>query len=102
MFLCLQLEQYKSVVFYGPFGSGKSYLTETLAHCIAVSILIKSVKCLKLLLQFKLNAAVTLQDKIMLTILEYIINDVKFFSFLFPTLAVFFALKFSFLYNSNL
>ncbi|XP_041348597.1 cortactin-binding protein 2-like isoform X2 [Gigantopelta aegis] len=29
------LEQYKSVVFYGPVGSGKSYLTETLAHCIA-------------------------------------------------------------------
>ncbi|XP_046372894.2 cortactin-binding protein 2-like isoform X2 [Haliotis rufescens] len=31
------LEQYKSVVFYGPAGSGKSYLTERLAQCIATS-----------------------------------------------------------------
>ncbi|XP_067684963.1 cortactin-binding protein 2-like isoform X2 [Haliotis asinina] len=31
------LEQYKSVVFYGPAGSGKSYLTERLAQCLATS-----------------------------------------------------------------
>lgn len=35
--MCLQLSQYKSVVFHGPVNSGKSYLTQRLAQCLAVS-----------------------------------------------------------------
>ncbi|KAL8602853.1 hypothetical protein ACOMHN_056347 [Nucella lapillus] len=30
------LDQYKSVVFHGPVNSGKSYLVQRLAHCLAV------------------------------------------------------------------
>ena len=31
------MEQYKSVIFYGPVGCGKSYLAHRLAQSIAVS-----------------------------------------------------------------
>lgn len=36
--LPLQLSQYKSAVFYGPVHSGKSYLVQRLAQCLAVSV----------------------------------------------------------------
>jgi type IV secretory pathway ATPase VirB11/archaellum biosynthesis ATPase len=34
--LVFQIEQYKSVVFYGPKGMGKTYLVKKLAQCIQV------------------------------------------------------------------
>ena len=35
--LCVQLQEHKSVVFHGPVNSGKSYLVQRLAQCLAVS-----------------------------------------------------------------
>ena len=32
-----QVDQYKSVVFHGPVNSGKTYLVQRLAQCLAVS-----------------------------------------------------------------
>ena len=38
-FFCYwQLEHYKSVVFYGPEATGKTYLAHRMAHFVAVSI----------------------------------------------------------------